>query len=217
MMTDNVAKQMTLWADRLREISARGAYFAGNKYDRENYETIREIAMGMMALANGDSMAEMEPLRTTIFAQPTPLAVGDGAVIDDNGRILLIRRADNGLWAMPGGGLEVGETPAAGVVREVFEETGMRVKALALSGVHDSRRCGTHTRHHLYHFVFLCRPAANGHTAVPSHANEVLAVEWFPADALPDPLAPDHAIRIREAFRLWQGEEGAYFDREERG
>lgn len=212
-MTTNIARQLTLWADRLRGISARGAHFAGNRYDRENYETIREIAMGMMALANGDGVAELEPLRATIFMQPTPLAVGDGAVIDDDGRILLIQRADNGLWAMPGGLLEVGETPAAGVVREVFEETGVRVEALALAGVHDSRLCETRTRHHLYHFVFLCRPAPDGHASTPSHANEVLAVDWFPGEALPHPLSPSHAVRIPEAFRLWRGETAAYFDR----
>jgi 8-oxo-dGTP pyrophosphatase MutT (NUDIX family) len=47
-------------------------------------------------------------------------------VIDPQGRILLMQRTDDRKWAMPGGGLEVGETPAAGVVREAFEETGVR-------------------------------------------------------------------------------------------
>ena len=50
--------------------------------------------------------------RSTILEQRRGIA----AVIDDSGRILLVQRADNGLWAMPGGDFEIGETPAAGVV-----------------------------------------------------------------------------------------------------
>jgi ADP-ribose pyrophosphatase YjhB (NUDIX family) len=83
--------------------------------------------------------------------------VGDGAVIDPDGRLLMDRRADNGMWAMPGGALEVGETPAEGVVWEVLEETGVHCRPVAMVGVFDSRLCGTESRHHLYHFVFLCR------------------------------------------------------------
>ena len=60
---------------------------------------------------------------------------------------------------MPGGVLEVGETLAEGVQREAREETGLEVEIVALSGVYNSRLCGTFSAHHLYHFVFLCRPA----------------------------------------------------------
>ena len=145
--------------------------------------------------------------------RPTPIAVGDAAVIDDEGRILLIQRADNGLWAMPGGALEVGETPAEGVLREAFEESGVRAEAVALVGVFDSRLCKTVTRHHLYQFVFLCRPT-NGHEAeTPTHASETLGADWFPEDALPDNLDPGHAVRIPHAYRVWHGEGAPFFDR----
>ena len=71
---------------------------------------ITDDTMAMLALATGETLAEMEPLRAPVFSRPTPFTVGDAAVIDDDGRILLIRRADNGRWAMPGGALEVGST-----------------------------------------------------------------------------------------------------------
>ena len=80
--------------------------------------------------------------------------MGDAAVIDDDGRILLVQRADNSKWAMPGGAMEVSETPAEGVVREAFEETGVRCEVVALVGVFDSRLCGTISRHHLYQNVW---------------------------------------------------------------
>ena len=209
----HLAPQLALWADQLRDLSAMGARFAESVYDEAHYRKVKDIAMAMMALATDTPMDDFEPLRDTVFASPTPFAVGDGAVIDDEGRILLIRRADNGLWAMPGGALEVGETPAEGVLREVLEETGVRAEAVSLIGVFDSRLCGTVSRHHLYQFVFLCRPLDGHEAAPPTHALEVLGAEWFAEDALPPNLDPGHVIRIPHAFRIWRGEGRAFFDR----
>jgi ADP-ribose pyrophosphatase YjhB (NUDIX family) len=207
------AQQIALWADKLRDLSAMGLYFSRNPYDRENYGIIRDIVLEMMALVTGTSLAEIEPLRTPFFGRPTPLATGDGAVIDDEGHILLIRRADTGLWAMPGGALTVGETPAEGVVREVLEETGVRCEAVALAGIYDSRLCGTVSPHHLYQFVFLCRPLDGGQPAAPpSHGFEVLDAGWFAEHELPADMDPGHVSRIPQAFRAWRGDERAYFD-----
>jgi ADP-ribose pyrophosphatase YjhB (NUDIX family) len=173
MMTP--AQQIALWADKLRDMSALGLLFTQNIYDRENYRHLQDIALEMLAMATAQTPPDVEPLRATIFARPTPISTGDGAVIDVTGRILLIRRADNQKWAMPGGALAVGETPAQGVTREVFEETGIRVEAVSFAGVHDSRLCGSLAPFHLYHFLFLCRPL-NGDAPEhpPSHAAEVL-------------------------------------------
>jgi ADP-ribose pyrophosphatase YjhB (NUDIX family) len=208
----STAEQVALWADKLRDISALGLHFSDNIYDREHYQTVQDIAMAMLALATGEFLEQMEPLRAPIFSRPTPLAVGDAAIIDKTGHILLIQRADNHKWAMPGGALEVGETPAEGVIREALEETGIRCEAVALIGVFDSRICGSISRHHMYHFTFLCRPLG-GDVAVPSHANEVLDVHWFAEEALPTDIAPGHVSRIPEAFRVWRNGGQAFFDR----
>lgn len=58
------------------------------------------------------------------------------AIFDEHGRILLTRRADNGLWCLPGGALESGESAAEACEREVFEETGLRVRVTRLVGVY---------------------------------------------------------------------------------
>ena len=212
-----LAQTLLTWAEKLRDVSALGLYFTKNMYDREHFRIVQDIAMEMHGVATDTPMMELEPLRAPIFSRPTPIAVGDAAVIDDEGCILLIRRADNGLWAMPGGALEVGETPAEGVLREALEESGVRAEAVALVGVFDSRFCKTVSRHHLYQFVFLCRPT-HGHAAeTPTHAAETLGADWFPEDALPDDLDPGHAVRIPHAYRVWHGEGGAFFDREDKG
>ena len=58
------------------------------------------------------------------------------AIIDDQGRFLAIRRADNGRWEPPGGVLELHESIEEGLIREVAEETGLTIEPLALTGVY---------------------------------------------------------------------------------
>jgi ADP-ribose pyrophosphatase YjhB (NUDIX family) len=58
------------------------------------------------------------------------------AVRDEGGRILLIRKIDNGYWALPGGAMEIGESIREAAVREVEEETGVRVKVTGLVGIY---------------------------------------------------------------------------------
>jgi ADP-ribose pyrophosphatase YjhB (NUDIX family) len=208
------AQKIALWADQLRHLSAMGLRFSPNPYDRENYQKIQEIATGMSALATGESLQELEAINATVFRRPTPLVTGDAAIIDDRGRILLIRRADNGKWAMPGGAMEVGETPGEGVLREALEETGVRCEIVALVGVHDSRLAGLEIAHQLYMLLFLCRPLAGEHLQdEPSTAGEILERRWFAEDALPSDVDPGHITRIPEAYRVWHGHLRAAYDR----
>ena len=61
-------------------------------------------------------------------------------VEDDQGRILLIHKTDNDLWALPGGGHDVGESIAGTVVREVKEETGYDVEVSGIVGTYTNPR-----------------------------------------------------------------------------
>jgi ADP-ribose pyrophosphatase YjhB (NUDIX family) len=206
------ANKIALWADALRDISAIGLLYSGNTYDEERYSQIQDIAMEMLAFATNESPAHLEPLRKPVFSRPSPLVGGDGAVIDDTGRLLLIQRADNGMWAMPGGLLEVGETPAEGVAREVFEETGVHCQAVALIAVFDSRLWGTTFPLHMYQFQFLCKPLNDKKTSASTTPLEVQNVDWFTEDVLPDNIDPGHILKIPEAFRVWKGDSTTFFD-----
>ena len=206
------AEQIALWADRLRDISALGLRFTENGYDQERYRAVQDIAMAMLAMATDESLADLEPLRGPIFSRPTPFVGGDGAVIDDEGRILLIQRADNALWAIPGGALEVGETAAEGVVREVLEETGVHCRPVALVGVFDAKPRDFSSQFHLYVIAFLCRLVDDVEFGDPTHSNETLDVRWFSEDELPDECFSGHRLRISNAFRIWRNGGQAYFD-----
>lgn len=70
---------------------------------------------------------------------PNPNSVVPSAsaiVTDEQGRILLVKRRDNTLWALPGGGHDIGETIEQTAVREVKEETGLDVAVTGLTGVY---------------------------------------------------------------------------------
>lgn len=58
----------------------------------------------------------------------TPLVGADTFVVNERGEVCLIKRADNGLWALPGGCQDLGETPEHCAVREFREETGLEVR-----------------------------------------------------------------------------------------
>lgn len=87
--------------------------------------------------------------------------VGVGAVILREGKVALVRRANEplrGQWSLPGGALELGETLHAGVIREAFEETGLSVRPISLAGIFDRIVPGANGKPQ-YHYVlvdYLC-------------------------------------------------------------
>ena len=121
-----------------------------------------------------------------------------GLVFNEAGEILLHRRSDTGQWAVIGGMVDPGEEPADAVVREVFEETGVRVEPERLTGVY---RTGVVTydngdRAQYIVTVFRCRPLSG--TPHP-HDDESLEVRYFPIAELPE-LRGDHRARIQHAL-----------------
>ena len=128
--------------------------------------------------------------------------VAVGAVVgNDQGQLLLIQRADSGVWLYPTGWADVGYSAAEVVVKEVKEETGIDVEPIRIIAVLDGFRLGA-TRIPLYSLVFQCTPL--GGTLSP-HPLECMDVGWFSEDSLPTPLAA--ADRWKEhVFRAIHGE-----------
>lgn len=209
--TISPAEQIAFWADKLRDLSAAGLKYSNNAYDKKRYETIQDMAIEMLAFTTAQPFDALLPLKSTIFSRMSPLVVGAAAVIDKEGKILLMRRADNSLWAMPAGVMEVGETAAEAVVRETYEETGIRCVPKALVGVYDSRRWDKGLLHHVYKFTFLCEPQEE-QSYEPFDPLETLEIGWFTQDGLPVDLYKGHDKRISDAYEVRKGNFKAYFD-----
>lgn len=84
----------------------------------------------------GDYVRE---LRKLIGSQPVILCGSGVALINSKGEILLQRRMDNDLWAVPGGAVELGESVEETAIAEVYEETGLRVRNLKLLGIYSGK------------------------------------------------------------------------------
>jgi 8-oxo-dGTP diphosphatase len=133
---------------------------------------------------------------------PDSPLVGVGAVIIEDGRVLLVKRGHPplaGEWSIPGGVLELGETLREAALREAREETCLAVETADLLGVYD-RVLRDDDGHTIYHYVlvdFLCR-RVGGEAQAADDADEV---RWFtPAEARELPLAEDTAEVIRLGF-----------------
>ncbi|WP_174545781.1 NUDIX hydrolase [Nocardiopsis dassonvillei] len=113
-----------------------------------------------------------------------------GAVIREDGRMLVIKRRDNGNWEPPGGVLELDETPQEGVVREVLEETGIHVEVEQLTGVYKNMARG------VVALVFRCKPSVG----VEHPTSEATAVEWLTPDEIHAHMGEVYATRLLDAL-----------------
>ncbi|MDT0493375.1 NUDIX domain-containing protein [Streptomyces sp. NPDC012600] len=113
-----------------------------------------------------------------------------GVVVREDGRVLAIKRADNGAWEPPGGVLELAEAPEDGVRREVYEETGIKVQVDRLTGVYKNTSRG------IVALVFRCR-AEGGHEQL---SDEAVAVEWLSPGEVTSRMAEVYAVRVTDAL-----------------
>jgi ADP-ribose pyrophosphatase YjhB (NUDIX family)/GNAT superfamily N-acetyltransferase len=142
---------------------------------------------------------------------------GASAVVrNDRGEVLLGRRADTGEWAVVSGILEPGEQPAAGLVREVEEETGVVVRIEALVAVETMPEQG-YPNGDRAQYLDLCFLARHVSGEARVNDDESLEVGWFAVDALPEPLAETSHRRLERALahegRTWFEGAPAGFDR----
>lgn len=112
----------------------------------------------------------------------------NGIITNENNEVLLIRRSDSRTWAPAGGGLDFGELPPDGAVREVFEETGLYVTAVRLVGVYFWPNYGKP------YLTFSFRCVVDGGELTPSW--ETPQVGYFPINRLPWLLLPFHRKRV---------------------
>src|SRR5687767_4916326 len=127
-------------------------------------------------------------------------ASASAVIFDRKGRLLLQQRSDGGQWGLPGGSMEIGESAAQAVVREVREETGLDVRPRRLIGVYSDPRLQVvrYPDGNVWHYVSLCfECTVRGGTLTT--CDETLALEYFPLHRLPSTLLANHRIRIRDA------------------
>jgi len=143
-------------AQRLQSIAQSGLYYSTNEFEIERYKMVMEIAEEMISMKTGIVKEEIHKIFISEAGHSTPKVDVRGVVFKDN-KILLVKEKVDGKWTVPGGWADVGSSPSENAEREVFEESGYRVKAKKVLAVYDRNKQG-HTPFifHLYKIFFLC-------------------------------------------------------------
>ena len=196
------------WSEALAGIAKTGLGFTESLYERERFEEVLAVAADIAHAAAGDFDPDhqieewLAQVGQGVPGYVTP-KVGVAAVVgNDKGEILLIQRADSGIWLYPTGWADIGYSASEVAVKEVGEETGIECEVLRMIGVLDGLRLGF-TRVPMYLLVFHCR-AVGGE--LERHPLEVADVGWFAEDALPWPVA-GYAGWGKHAFAAIRGED----------
>ena len=121
-------------------------------------------------------------------------------IFDARGRLLLQQRSDGGQWGLPGGSVEIGESVRDAVIREVREETGLRVAPGRLIGVYSepALQVVRYPDGNVWHYINVCFECAVRDGTLTT-CDETLALAYVAPTRLPASLLPNHRIRIRDA------------------
>lgn len=141
------------FAIRIQSIAQAGLQYGKDKYDRERYEELRQIAAEMLSLKTDIPTNKIFGLFCNESGYQTPKVDTRAAVFVD-GKILLVHE-NNGTWALPGGWCDVDQSVASNTEKEVHEEAGLVVKSEKIIAVQDWRK--HNARNYVYGVVkILC-------------------------------------------------------------
>ena len=167
--------------DELRTIARNGLNYTTNPYDRERYQRLLDLASDYYGEAVDLPPEDVRQRLAAELGYMTPKVGAEAALFDGQGHILLMLRADNGRWGLPGGWVEPNQSPAQAVVREAREETGLDVRPVQLVDVFTRMPSAEYGPHTVVAVVYLCEIV--GGTLQVSH--EGLDIRYWSIEAVP--------------------------------
>ncbi len=193
--------QWLVWARQLQAHAQNGLTYSRDPYDLERFGAIRTLAAEIMAAY---TQADMHTLHS-LFDQQTGYAtpkVDVRAVVFRDDELLMVREKVDGGWTLPGGWADVGDSPSEAAVREVFEESGYRVRAVKLLAVYDRNR---HNHPpipwYVYKLLFRCELLGGE----PTESMETDGIGFFKEHQLPElslsRVVPEQIHRMFEHLR----------------
>ncbi len=171
------------WIQQLQGIAQTGLTYRNHPFDVDRYEQIQAIAAAMLAAQAEADPATVLDLFQQDVGHATPKLEVRGVVFRDH-KVLLVQERSDGLWALPGGWADIGDSPSQAVEREIFEESGFTTRTTELLAVYD--RANPRHGHppapfHSYKLFFRCE--LTGGQPTPSY--ETTAIDFFGPDEIP--------------------------------
>ena len=170
------------WARKIQAIGQNGLAYSKDPFDIERFKELRELALEILQNYTDSDLPRIRDLFAGEHGHATPKVDVRGVVFNEDA-ILLVRERADGKWTLPGGWVDVNESPSESVVREVFEESGYQTKALKLLACYDRNR-HPHPPHpyHIYKLFFSCEILGGS----PCTSSETDGVDFFKQDAIPE-------------------------------
>ncbi|HEX3845083.1 MAG TPA: NUDIX hydrolase [Steroidobacteraceae bacterium] len=175
---------MTLidWARKVQAIAQNGLAFTQDPFDHERYTQLTELVAAILAAQLAVPVAQAKGFWEGDAGYVTPKVDVRGGIFEE-GRVLLVRERSDGKWTLPGGWVDINDSPSGAVAREILEESGYQARAVKLAALVDKlRHPHPPALHHIYKLFFLCE-RTGGAAAVSSETD---AVQFFPVQALPE-------------------------------
>jgi ADP-ribose pyrophosphatase YjhB (NUDIX family) len=190
------SEQLRFWAHELGGMAKTGLLHTTDSYDTDRYQRMLAIAEAMASLTIGADFTPDRPYLPDVGI-PTPKTGCSVAAFDDAGRAVLIQRADNKRWALPGGYAEIGSPPSENALREFKEETGFDAELERLVGIYDNKRFASVSPYQFY--ICLFRARITGGAAATSH--ETLEVRLVDLADPPADMSELQRTMLRDAAR----------------
>jgi len=206
---DNLIPKWMAWAREIQAISQTGLHYAENDFQIQRNTRLQEISAEIVSSYSDLEYSDLVNIFNQQIGYATPRIDVRGAVFRAN-ELLLVRERLDGGWTMPGGWVDVGDTPSGAVEREVYEESGFKVKARKVIGVYDANRTGPLEVFHAFKIVFLC-DILSGEARTSDETSEV---GFFSDGDLPSTLSGERTRphHLEDAFIALSNELPTYFD-----
>lgn len=181
--------QWLQWAKELQTMAQTGLTYVKDPYDKARYERMQSMAAEMMALQADAELPFVKELFTHERGHATPKIDVRGTIFRDD-TILLVKEHSDGCWTLPGGWADVEESASEATVREVYEESGYRVRATRLLALYDRAKHDYPPHaYYAYKLFFECvlideQPVVHQASNTPGY-NEIDEVNFFRLDDLP--------------------------------
>jgi len=187
----------------LQSIAQAGLTYTRDPYDRERYERLLALTAELLAAETGQQADEVHELLRIERGYLTPKVDVRATVLNAAGEVLLTRERADGLWSLPGGWADPGDSPREVAVREVREETGREVRAVRLLALLDKEKHPHPPDLWAVYKVFVaCELLAD--TDHPGNT-ETMESGWFsPNDLPPLSLGRNLPEQVRRKVELWR-------------
>ncbi len=171
------------WIERLQAIAQNGLTYCSNEFDIDRYRLLHQIVSEMLSKSKHSMNIEEISLHWRESRGYVTPKMDVRAAVFRGDRILMVQEKSDGAWSLPGGWLDINESPKDAVEREVLEESGFVVRATKLVALFDKLK-HEHPPQipHVCKSFFLCDLISGA--AKPD--KEIENIDFFPKDCLPD-------------------------------